>query len=500
MTKILFSLIFFLIINDCFSQAYVREVEFDWKTKIFNNNLPFDVPFQIRITHLTKEIKGLRVRLLESERGYKAFGNIRGDKSDKLFIDSNYYNTLPGQDLGFYYSDTVNVITVKLKIKPNVHYLMNFYVPEKKPLDNDEKEKLKESLKSSSNFQSELLSKLQNTPFTTISQTDVNPILYKYIKKMNPHYELDTANMRTMKANLLQGLYIADLTNKQGNIVEQLAKLQVILEDNKSLFLKPELIKVTNNLINHDADGNIHLVNKSLQTIYSEFKTIVENLTVALKVPTNKNDSLIVRNIKDEIKATDIYIRDTQKGISKNYNQWMENELPNVLALYTYSIILVNSSEPSTLEAKANSYISQSVGLGYSSSTGNFLSTLTYSFFFRPVNQDLALSEYGGNDWWKVRLCLNAGITIENISSNKIGQVGGIVGNKGLLLGGGFRLLSFLKLDLNGVFYTINNPNPLNNHKRVVCSFLPSLSLNLNVSKILSGQHNSISDFQNLIK
>jgi hypothetical protein len=91
-------------------------------------------------------------------------------------------------------------------------------------------------------------------------------------------------------------------------------------------------------------------------------------------------------------------------------------------------------------------------------------------------------------------------MTIQDISSNKNGKIGGIVGNRGLILGGGLRILSFLKLDINGLFYTLADPNPLIDRKKVFCSFFPSLNLNLNIAKILAGQHNSLTEFQNLVK
>jgi hypothetical protein len=107
-------------------------------------------------------------------------------------------------------------------------------------------------------------------------------------------------------------------------------------------------------------------------------------------------------------------------------------------------------------------------------------------------------------DRWKVMVCGNIGLTLEDMATNKNGKVSGlgsvIFGNKAGVAGIGFRPLPFLKFDCNGLFYFIKNPNPLSSHNHFVCSPFFGASLNLNIIKLFAGQPNSLTTLQNQLK
>ena len=126
----------------------------------------------------------------------------------------------------------------------------------------------------------------------------------------------------------------------------------------------------------------------------------------------------------------------------------------------------------------------------FGSSGGTDLAVfLGVSVSFTAVDKDVPLREDDG--FWK-RFSLTTGWTLTDVQDSR-GTAKGILGGKGLMLGGGLRVTDYLRLGSGAMFVRQNDSNPVvaNTHVRAVPYF--SLSIDIDVAGTIRG---SISKYQ----
>lgn len=152
----------------------------------------------------------------------------------------------------------------------------------------------------------------------------------------------------------------------------------------------------------------------------------------------------------------------------------------------------VKTATPSYTERSAF-YISADVGGTlpiFGSSGGTDLAAfLGVSVYFTAVDKDVPLREDDG--FWK-RFSLTTGWTLTDVQDSR-GTAKGILGGKGLMLGGGLRVTDYLRIGTGAMFVRQNDSNPVvaNSHVRAVPYF--SLSIDIDVAGTIRG---SISKYQ----
>jgi len=473
--------------NISFCQSDSKTVMFDWQAQSFDNSLPFDEPFKIQIKNIDINVDTLSLKILR----------LGDADANQILIDSKYYEKLPGQQLTFYIQKGLPVTSVEFaKLEPNKHYVMIFFGTRIQQPSPKEQSSFALFIKNNVEFKNEIKNVLKQNGYFDQDTALIVAEINKYVKLFNSNYFFDTSTLRK-NPDILFPIYVAKAS--QNTAAKKIQEVKTNLDKTITELKKPELlnrfktkIKDLEPLIPSDdkIDTPIpYLQNHSFDQYIEQYKMILDEI----KQIDSAFWSLVKGNIFLQDESIDKAQQDADAAIQNIADNIASNlaEPGSIFVLYN-----LNNSIPGTLESKASVYISQSAGAGYSIRTGNILSYLTYSFFFRPVNQEIALSTYSKKNFLAVRLCLNAGITLNNISSNKNGVISGILGDKAIVLGGGFRLLSFLKFDMNGLLYYLNDPNPLINHKRLNCSPMIGFSLNLNIAKLLAGEPNPLTDLQ----
>jgi hypothetical protein len=258
--------------------------------------------------------------------------------------------------------------------------------------------------------------------------------------------------------------------------------------------------KLLSSLIHVRTDGKFYpnLNNASVIAYINILKEVKQDIIDK----TSKSDIVKISEINQNFDNAITKIFDSFQRNATYINDWIENSLSATLVENTHLEELLISSVCNP-NSSASLYTSQTFGYGYSTGTGNTLGYFAFSIFARPVNNDVPFSNIERHSRWKAKFCLNIGATLEDIANNKNGKIGGLggfFGNKAGLLGIGYRPCPFLKLDINNLFYYVDDPNPLIKHKNFVYSPLIGISLNLNIIKMFAGQPNSLSSLQKQLK
>lgn len=517
---LLLMLLFFLGINKIYAQTNSKTIVCDWDNKEtpFNASFPFDEPFQIQIKNLPNSFKeklSLYILEFDSKKELKLYHDTLNIDSPKL-LDTNYFSKLKGQILTYILNDdeingnkykTLTSVEFSF-LKPNKYYTLLFCSKKTSPLTKLQHADLKQSF-IDTKFKDIIKSNILKTNYKVINTNFLLDLFNKEVlltKKISNKYEFIKTQIDDDKIhiNLLNAIQVlAQKGNKIKQVIKNLTQKIDNTKSDKSAengidSLKESLGKLNTLLItvekSSNSDPGVYYPDLNdlddFKSKLASVKTEIEEEAKSLNSKFNDNHG---GNISSELsKIDDSYIKDLDK-IDNDINNAIDALITTFesVAFYSYTFLQTSTLDQSTKEA---SYTSQTFGYGYNFGTGTSVSYFALSFFFRPVNNNVSLSNTPWCDRWKVMLCLNLGFTLEDISTNKNAKVSGlpIIGNKAGLIGLGFRPLPYLKFDFNTLLYYSDDSNPLNDHKKFTCSPFVGFSVNLNIVKILTGQPNSL--------
>ncbi|WP_288882985.1 hypothetical protein [Pedobacter panaciterrae] len=466
--------------SDSFGQRTTKTIIYDWAAKgiVENKSLPFDEPFNVKIINLDTNIKSLQLLIKE------------GSKSVcKELVDTSCFVQLRTIDELSFTQSKLQSSTIHENLKPNRDYYIGFQIKEKSRISDEAKETLMARLTDNEELHQDIDSLLSAIPLQKLSLSHFNKILYKYVKRTQGAYEIDTVAIKNEKTGEAQyqisvaKYSIMGIGIKVINAAEKL-KDTFNLDDAHVKRLLSMVIQTEDNCCQLKPGFSIDNFISYLKSLENEL--IKKNPVQAEKIEAEI--TLISDGFKGEYlsKATSIH-------------DWINTSLASVTVEKTYLLINLGTTNIDQESTDANPYISQSFGYGYSPRTSKGLFYFSYSIFFRPVNLSVPLSYYKGKEWWTTRFCANLGFSLEDMSTNRSGKVeglGSLFGNKSGFVGVGFRPLPFLKLDANMMMYYMNDPNPLLSQKRFVASPVFGVSFNLNIIKLFAGQPNSLSSLQ----
>jgi hypothetical protein len=129
-------------------------------------------------------------------------------------------------------------------------------------------------------------------------------------------------------------------------------------------------------------------------------------------------------------------------------------------------------------------YVSADAGILYAGDLGIAAMYLGSNIYFRPVNKDASLSEFGSIGR---RLALTVGLTVSSVSDENNLTRSDLFWNQSLVLGGGFRLTSSLRGGGGVLVFREANPNPLISRRSAAVTWYASFSFDLNVLKGFAG-------------
>lgn len=469
-----------LHVIDAHGQA--TSVTFDWKTKTFTpaGPLPFDEPFTVQVQNLSDTVDSFQLIFKAGKRPPRS--GLRPP------VDTDYFNSLPTLAILDFTKNSLQS-TLAYRLEPDKYYYIGIKVYNKKNLTAKQSADLKSSLENNNQFRSDVVKTILGQDYHALTANSINRVLQKNVSAINPGYQLDTNAISNKFSSIQQEVAQIFVSYKEG---EQ--KIGNLFHNLDSLSRSQPAIM--ENIIKRDT-GAFHdyLTSNKSDSQFSQFLTPPE-------------DSIIKANPKD---AT--YLKSTFEGYKSaviasysrtaaNISAWIDTAIIKTTLENSYFIFGL-ATTIATDNTSTSPYLSQTFGYGYNPTTSIGLLYFTFTCFFRPVNQNVPFSELDKSDRWKVQFCVNAGLTLSDVTTNNHGTISGlgsIFGNKAGIIGIGYRPVPFAKIDLNSMFYYLNDPNPTISHKRFVCSPLIGISLNLNIIKILAGKPNSLTSLQKDMK
>jgi len=168
----------------------------------------------------------------------------------------------------------------------------------------------------------------------------------------------------------------------------------------------------------------------------------------------------------------------------KNTHVFMEKLIADALINQMGILEFSASSYPKGLVEQSKNYIAADLGYAYIPALDRFTYFATASIYFRPVKRSVPLGMYKGFDVLKTRFSMDVGLTLNAIDVEN--EIKGFQDtNKGLILGGGFRILPFLKVNTGTVVYMAKDKNPLINAYSYKWSWYIGASIDLSVSALI---------------
>lgn len=471
---------FFIMISSTNVTAQV--VEYSIRTREFKeskNTLPFDEPFIFKVID-APDNSSYSLTILMLEQG----------KPQTLVFPRADAKAISG----------VAKFVVTSFLKPNRHYKID--LEETRPLNSDEKAKLKAILENN-DFKQTIPTFILNTERDNMLIKTFLPNFYSMLRENN------FRNIRFNESKLTNG--------EAQNILTRIYSKLVSFSQNFTSTCNPKNIEPVLQFAYKEFftprkdKGNIYQFPSNQ---FQDLKSFGEALQISLDVWRDKDSSIINSNESFNKAAKDSLfkiIKGNFKSLQSTMKQLKEIDslLDDYITVKLPTELLENSNMINELgssivdqNTNAGPYTSQSFGYAYAPAIDDGFLYFSFGIFLRPVNNRVPLNNIPKEDRWKAKLCLNLGLTLEKISTNKPMKVyglGSIFGNKAGLIGIGFRPYHFIKFDINGLLYKVDNPNPLIQNKRFAAAPMFGISLNLNLIKLLAGQPNSLTTLQTAI-
>jgi hypothetical protein len=473
-------MLYFISISSMNVTAQV--VEYSVRTREFKeskNTLPFDEPFVFKVTDAPENSK-YTLSILMLEQG----------KAPREVFPETIKVAINGEAK----------FVVTSFLKPNRHYKIE--LKEVRALNSNEKNKLKEILVDNE-FKNSISGFILNTTRDSMLIRRYLPIFYTTLK------ENGIENIGLIESKITSGEAQHILTIISGKLISfsqnfVIRSKQINIDSNLKFpyrnFFDTVFDQSSNYQYPKNRFGNVKSFEDELKSSLNDWK-VSDSLNIKNRESLNneQKDSLF-KIIKGNYESLQSTIKSLNE-INALLDDYIDNTLPKEL-LENSTVINEIGSSIVDQNTNAGPYTSQSFGYGYSPAIDDGFLYLSFGIFLRPVNNRVPLSHIPKKERWKAMTSLNLGLTLENISTNKPMKVyglGSIFGNKAGLLGIGFRPYHFIKFDINGLLYKVDNPNPLIQNKRYAVAPMFGISLNLNLIKLLAGQPNSLTTLQTAI-
>ena len=148
-------------------------------------------------------------------------------------------------------------------------------------------------------------------------------------------------------------------------------------------------------------------------------------------------------------------------------------------------------------KTRATAYISADVGLAYSGGIDSFFYYLGTNVYLGPVNKKAPLSfqEDGLVSSIRKRFAIMFGIpinsfddeeTVAELNDERV-DLEGVIGNRPLLIGAGFRLTDLIRITGGSVFFKVRDPNPLITDLRTRHSAFFAVSVDWDIRGFFAG-------------
>jgi hypothetical protein len=164
-------------------------------------------------------------------------------------------------------------------------------------------------------------------------------------------------------------------------------------------------------------------------------------------------------------------------------------------ALAQYQILVQEDTYPDSLKLSANRHSNIEFGLAYSVRSEEALPYFGLNLYFVPVNRSVPLKPLWSKSWkpwdgdfplWDLkRLSLTMGITKDSFDDGNGNRRRNLMANRGLLVGGGYRIMDFIRLSGGVLLFKENKAYPQGTDFEPTADGYAGLSLDADVKDVV---------------
>jgi hypothetical protein len=168
------------------------------------------------------------------------------------------------------------------------------------------------------------------------------------------------------------------------------------------------------------------------------------------------------------------------------------NALAEIVKAEATQVEIVDGSTTGNFATTQANYISADAGLLFAPQLSKGLSYVGMNFYFRPVNKDADLSQFGS---FSRRFAMTLGLTVQSVADGGDGTIQtrkDLFGSQSLVLGGGLRVTNSLRVAAGAVIFQKKDRDPLISKFSTGATYYFSLSFDLNVAKAFQGGFSSL--------
>ncbi len=452
----------------------VHFIVYDYNTASFINNqfLPIDRAFNIKIINIPPDSSVKSMQIWEFEGRYRRskykFKNgelVRPEEVDSLII----YRRILCIRSGITAKKGEQIFLVPKHLIPNREYVVAMGNNTTRELSKGEQtsftDKITPMLKHDVYFRTifnRTLTHYYNNPNATyaplrLSQDSLSAHLQRMVRDSFPNYMLRPVNDTLVDQQLAHS-------------VDAVTNLKRRLTDLKDNCIKDSTSKKSADLLDKQAaKDDMDWFGLADSSRKDRIRTDLEILHV-------DSGTTCGFHRKSALEKID--------SIAKYVTSEVAEAAAQALAGETFFLGTIESTYFVDIAKNAQRNVTIDLGAGYSWSMDRPFLYTAINVYFRPIDKNLPLRNtyYSFWDYIGSHASLLVGMTLTPVNKDKIRE--GILGNKGLILGSGFRFLPWFKVSGGTLMYYGLNENPLNSSRRTRFTPFVSMSIDVDVKTI----------------
>lgn len=282
-------------------------------------------------------------------------------------------------------------------------------------------------------------------------------------------------------------------THLQGLVQQKYPQYKLSLPDSKTdtVQLYADFGVAVTNLRDGITDFDTNFIIKS-KNVQPAFERIVDRLN---KDTTSPIDTLLMELSTglDSVKVESTWqpALDKIRAAIAKIQKVLDAEVYDPLTNAAVKDLIYGSTVGATyfvdIVKNAQRNVTLDIGGGYSWGMDMFFAYYAVDIYLRPIDKNLPLwnTNYSFWDYLGSRTSLEVGLTLTSVKQPKVRS--GIVGDDGLILGAGFRLLPWFKISAGTLVYNRLNIDPLvSGGAKTHFGLFASASIDLDVKSIFS--------------
>ncbi|MFP5040030.1 hypothetical protein [Parasediminibacterium sp. JCM 36343] len=515
-----YELIIILLVCFFAVNSYGQDIQYDFKNPdTIKGILPYDLPFRIHFLNIdSQKVKQIIVNIYQvditnyhgilNDVGYK---NVHSASKTLRIITNNDVlnfskNPIIALDTIFYgidFSSTDAYTKSFITLKPSVGYFIEVKILDQQQLNDAAKK--------------ELIAKIEQD---TKTESMINDFAKKNINERNTN--LDISN-KVIAASFVKNVsVIIKATNKKyavanidsvniklksafGEMFKTLSIISGYINTYQQRFNKDTVFKKSKKFVNDSSMINSYILKIKNDLLAQNWFNLNKDSNLVVKF---QNEFKPIKKYIDSVDNT-IFISSNFAGIkeldAENWDSLINvviTEKSNAINTIIEKIIVDNvvlenalaTTYPKEFVKQANQFITSTAGYSYVWGIGRWMPYLGIHISPSPLNDSTPLRQYKGfGNFLRSRFSLLIGMSLESVAKDSVRR-GVLLSDKALILGTGFRLWTWLKINSGFYFYYTEPKNPLLDRNNLTAKASPfvSFSIDVRVQSLLNGIGNSI--------